>query len=465
MPEYVISQPIKLRDGIGRIHEDVTTTSKVAQIYYDQGLTFLDAYDWINAARSFFVALHHDPNLAMAELGVSYAFSGLGDEEAAAAAEGRARLLASQITRREAVRIELRKLQLEATAADDRGGTDDAYVVALDKYLAADPFNVPLLLLRGNASEGTPWGRGQRGGAPSFQYYEQVLATDALNPAAHHFLIHSYELSGDSARALQHAGAFVNRAPSLPHAQHMYGHELLRMGKTEEAIGRFEKANMLTEAAFAAAPSALLYDWHYRHNLNLLAAAYRQAGKRKQAVVVLKKLAALPVLSEADEIYKEQLAIFLLQQGRYLAIINSGAMAYRPVHDVGRVLQHAIKGSALAGSRNRVAAAAELAIAQRYFKKVTPDWRSVLQPWLDILQAQVEIEQSKLVIANIRLMHSAQDVNQGFGTDSWSDALFQLAYIGEIASRAGLREAAYFAAERLYRIAPEQKSRGNFSKE
>ncbi len=443
----------------------MTTTSPVAQTYYDQGLTFLDAYDWINAARSFFTALDHDPKLAMADLGMSYAFSGLGDIEAAAAAERQAQLLGKQITRREATRIELRKLQLEAMAADDRGGTEDAYVAALDKYLAADPSNVTLLLLRGNASEGTSWGRGQRGGALSLHYYEQVLKADALNPVAHHFLIHSYELSGDFTSALRHAGAFVNRAPSLPHAQHMYGHELLRVGRTQEAIGRFEEADRLTKTAFAATPSALLYDWHYRHNLNLLAAAYRQAGMRKQAEVVLKKLAALPVLSEADEIYKEQLIIFLLQQGQYSAVLDSNAMTYRPIHDVGRILQHAIKGSALAETRNGVAAAAEVAIAQKYFKKVAAEWRPVLQPWLDILQSQVEIEQSKLAVANIRLMHSAQDANRGFGTDSWSDALFQLAYIGEIASRAGLRDAADFAAEQLNRIEPEHKWQGKFSKD
>jgi tetratricopeptide (TPR) repeat protein len=460
IPEYVIRERIALRDGIGRIHEVVTTISPVAQMYYDQGLTFLYVYDWINAARSFYTALDHDPNLAMAHLGVSYAFSGLGDNEAAAVAERRAQLFAREITRREAARIELRKLQLEAMAADDQGQTDDAYIVALDKYLAADPSNVPLLLLRGNASEGTPWGRGQRGGALSSHYYEQVLKADALNPVAHHFLAHSYELMGDFASALKHARAFVNRAPSLPHAQHMYGHELLRAGKTQEAIGRFEKADLLTKAAFAAAPSTIVYDWHYRHNLNLLAAAYRQAGMRKQAEVVLTKLAALPVLSEADEIYKEQLTIFLLQQGRYSAIFDSGAMTYRPVHDVGHVLQHALKGSALAGSRNGAAANAELALAQTYFRKVSPAWRSVLQPWLDILQAQVEIEQSKLAVANIRLIHSAQDANRSFGTDSWSEALFQLPYIGEIASQAGLQDAAYVAAEQLDRIAPERKRQG-----
>ncbi len=88
-----------------------------------------------------------------------------------------------------------------------------------------------LLLLQGNMSEGTAWGRGQAGGEASKKFYDQVLRLDPQNLAAHHFLTHTYERSGDFSNAEVHARAFVERAPFLAHSHHMYGHELLRLGK------------------------------------------------------------------------------------------------------------------------------------------------------------------------------------------------------------------------------------------
>ena len=48
-------------NGIGNSHEAVTTTSKEAQAFYDQGLNYLESYVWIEASRSFHQALRLDP--------------------------------------------------------------------------------------------------------------------------------------------------------------------------------------------------------------------------------------------------------------------------------------------------------------------------------------------------------------------------------------------------------------------
>ena len=45
-----------------------------AQRFYDQGLAYLHSFVWIEAARSFHQALRHDPNLALAHVGLSYAY-------------------------------------------------------------------------------------------------------------------------------------------------------------------------------------------------------------------------------------------------------------------------------------------------------------------------------------------------------------------------------------------------------
>src|SRR5215831_17966274 len=77
IPMELLERPVPLRTGIGIFHDPVTTESKDAQAYYDQGICYLHSYVWIEAARSFNQALRVDPRLAMAHLGLSYAYSGL----------------------------------------------------------------------------------------------------------------------------------------------------------------------------------------------------------------------------------------------------------------------------------------------------------------------------------------------------------------------------------------------------
>src|SRR5262245_14534129 len=79
-------RPIPLRTGIGKAHDPVSTTSQQAQAFYDQGLAYLHSYAWIEAARSFNQALREDPKLALAQVGLSYAYIELNDSAAAQAA-------------------------------------------------------------------------------------------------------------------------------------------------------------------------------------------------------------------------------------------------------------------------------------------------------------------------------------------------------------------------------------------
>ena len=71
VPRQILDRPVPIRPGVGNAHEDVTTSSKEAQAFYDQGLNYLHGYVWIEAARSFTQALRHDPDLAMAHVGLS----------------------------------------------------------------------------------------------------------------------------------------------------------------------------------------------------------------------------------------------------------------------------------------------------------------------------------------------------------------------------------------------------------
>src|SRR6185436_7097319 len=66
--------PGPLFDGLGDLHHPVTTESKQAQRYFDQGMRLLFGFNHKEAIRSFRSAAHLDPNCAMAYWGVAYAF-------------------------------------------------------------------------------------------------------------------------------------------------------------------------------------------------------------------------------------------------------------------------------------------------------------------------------------------------------------------------------------------------------
>src|SRR5690242_9897535 len=100
IPLSFLERPIALQTGIGSIHEQVSTSSKEAQEFYDQGLAYLESYFWAQAARSFYEALHYDPKLAMAYVGLSYAYSPM-DFQAAETALAHAKSLSSGVTDRE----------------------------------------------------------------------------------------------------------------------------------------------------------------------------------------------------------------------------------------------------------------------------------------------------------------------------------------------------------------------------
>ena len=101
--------------------------------------------------------------------------------------------------------------------------------------------DVELWLLRGNAEEPTAAGRGQRGGVGSVAFYERALRLQPDNGAAHHYLTHSFETIGQIPAALEHGEVYAGIAPAVPHSHHMWGHDLRRVGRIDDAIAAFRR--------------------------------------------------------------------------------------------------------------------------------------------------------------------------------------------------------------------------------
>src|SRR4029453_4532724 len=67
--------PGPLFDGLGDLHHPVTTESKQAQRYFDQGIRLLFCFNHKEAIRSFRPAAHLDPQCARAHWGVASPFA------------------------------------------------------------------------------------------------------------------------------------------------------------------------------------------------------------------------------------------------------------------------------------------------------------------------------------------------------------------------------------------------------
>src|SRR5260370_12206932 len=113
VPREILERPVPLRQGIGQVHEAVTTSSPQAQAFYDQGLAYLNSFVWIEAARSFHQALRLDPSLGMAQLGLSDAYVGLQQLPEALESFQKAQSLAQKMSDQERMRLTIRARQLD----------------------------------------------------------------------------------------------------------------------------------------------------------------------------------------------------------------------------------------------------------------------------------------------------------------------------------------------------------------
>jgi Tfp pilus assembly protein PilF len=433
----------------------VTTSSKEAQAFYDQGLNYLHGYVWIEAARSFTQALRHDPELAMAQVGLSRVYSGLDAPEEARAALAKAQTLAPKASPRERRRIELRAKQLEALADLTDTACHAAYKRAIDEALAADIDDVELWLLRGNAEEPTAAGRGQRGGAASTAFYLAALKLAPDNGAAHHYLTHSYETIGQIPLALEHGEVYARVAPAIPHAHHMWGHDLRRVGRIDDAIAAFKRTDALEKEYYAAEKIDASYDWHHVHNLDLLAGSYQHKGQMRLAEATMREALSLPAVTDRLAFDQKGLAMFLIDRGRFdegLAMARTLSESKWPAT---RTLGRALVGEALLGLKRRAEAEKALAAAMASLEEVpvtvagTSVSRGQVKPYADMLKATLMLTTDAAAEGRVILQDVQRVLRATPGPDAWMSALFRLEAIARAAREAGDWELADFTARQM----------------
>lgn len=446
VPGEILERPVPLRTNLGKFHDPVTTNSAEAQAFYNQGVAYLHGYVWIEAARSFHQALRHDPKMAMAYVGLSRAYTQFRDYGDARRMAQKAEELANEVSEKERLRI---KAQLARMAAIDSLHNEKLlkqYREALDAALAADMDNAELWLLRGNAEEALATGIGQQGKMATVPYYEAALSRSPEHPAAHHYLIHTYENLGDFQKAEAHGSKYAKKSPAVPHALHMYGHDLMKTGQIPAAIEYLGRADSLEQAYHNGERISPELDWHHGHNMALLGMSHRYLGQTKRAENLFRNIMSLkPFFDDYAFMFKADLIALLLSQERakeVLQIVNTG----KDRNALEEAFDNINAGRAYLILNKLPEAKASKARAEALMPevgKIMPEWPGFAafftRTYIDFLDGLIHFQDpSTRMYGADKLRTHGQLIRNFFrGPDQWIAGLYELEDIARLARARG----------------------------
>jgi len=358
--------------------------------------------------------------------------------------------VASDSTSREHVKrhVEARAMQMAAERAPGDVAKLAAYRAALDDALARYPADDELWLERGLAESPDPAERGQGSVAGSVRFYLKALALSPGSFAAHHFLAHAYENTGRLADAAREATAYAKMAPAVPHARHMHGHDLMRGGRMALAIVEFEASDALDSEYMASEKIPVEFDWHYQHNLDLLAMAYQYEGRMAKAEPLFRKSFGIPSSLVEQEFNKRGWTGFLLARGRAREALDAATTLAGHASPLVSATGHVEVGRARLALGQFQTAADEGNTALRLMRSASEGAGLVALP-LEALQAEFLLRTGQRDKARPMLEDVAKKVRALPGPDNWIAALFTLESIARAARDAGDWDAAGWAAREM----------------
>jgi len=302
--------PAPLFDGLGRHHHPVTTRSRLAQRYFDQGLTLCYAFNHTEAIRSFRGALKADPKCAMAYWGIAYA-SGphvnrpmdQANNDRAWEALQQAIALKATVSAKEQAFIAAMARRYQASFAEDRSTLDRAYAAAMREVTMQFPDDLDARVIFSEALMGTmPWDYWLKDRTPkpeteeAFAALRSVLQRDPNHPGANHFFIHAVEAGPHPEQGIPSADRLTGYAPQAGHLVHMPSHIYMRVGQYADA----EAANRLAVKADRSyirhcAAQGFYPGAYYPHNEHFLWYASLFQGRSREALANARKTADIAI--------------------------------------------------------------------------------------------------------------------------------------------------------------------------
>jgi tetratricopeptide (TPR) repeat protein len=309
--------------GLGDVSHPVTTSSPLAQKYFDQGLAFTYGFNHYEAERSFEQAALLDPKMPMAYWGVALVlgpnYNMPQDRESgrrAFAAIKRAHSLEGNASAEERDLIEALSLRYGSDGLQTRA-REQAYADAMRAVAHRYPGDLDVqTLFAESLMDLHPWQLWNNDGTPGVDTDEIVAVLESVlkrNPhhiGANHYYIHALEASPDPSRATASARRLAALAPGAGHLVHMPAHIYVRTGYFHAAAQANENAIETDRKFFAASKEAGMYPLvYYTHNIHFLCYCEMIEGRRADALRSARTLVALVPL---DTVRKMPMAEFVL---------------------------------------------------------------------------------------------------------------------------------------------------------
>ncbi len=373
-----------LMPGMGDTHHVISTRNAEAQKFFDQGLTFVYAFNHDEAVRSFRKAAALDPASPMPHWGIALALGpniNLDVDPAREKAAYDAAQQALRLSRRAPVNERAYvqalvkrysnnpKADLKALAvqyADAMRALAKAYPNDDD---AATLFAESLMDLR-------PWqlwmnGRPAEGTAEIVAVLERVLGRNPRHVGANHYYIHAIEASLSPERALASAKRLETLVPAAGHLVHMPAHIYMRTGNYAGALTANAVAAEVDRRYIEATSAGGFYPaMYYNHNLDFLASAAMMTGQyavaRKAADEVTQNAAGMMADMPMLEPFAAKTLYVLLRFARWDEVLalpkpDAKAQLLTALYHYGRGVAHSMKGQAADAEADRT----EFQAAQR----------------------------------------------------------------------------------------------------
>ncbi len=281
------------------VDHPVKTDSKEAQSYFNQGMTFLYAFNQDAAYWSFKKASEIDPNMPMAYWGMALALGPNintypnGDAvDKAMNCIHEATKLSENGTNNEKEYIQALTDLYSKDPKNDKKLSPVRYSNAMKKVMQDYPDDLDAaVLFAGSLMDISPWNQWDANGEPLGQtlelisILESVLKVNPLHVGANHYYIHAIEGSTHPERALMSAERLRKMNSHLGHIVHMPGHIYILVGDYHLVVQCNEEAVTVDRDYIRKYGLAGTYPVSYlTHELNFLSRGYIMEGNYSGAL-------------------------------------------------------------------------------------------------------------------------------------------------------------------------------------
>lgn len=394
----------QLFKGLGDHERTITTDSKMAQAYFDQGLTWTFSFNHDEAIRCFEEAARLDPDAPMPWWGVAlcngpHINNPMVDEahaQAAWAALEKAQARKANASPTERALIDALAARYANPQPENRRPLDEAYAVAMKPVWEANRGDADIgVLYAESLMDLQPWDLWTNDDEPKgrtpevLAVLEEVLRLEPEHPGACHLYIHACEAGPKPEKALAAADVLRTLIPASGHMVHMPSHIDVRVGQWHEAALQNKRAIKADTSYRRKSPTQGFYRLYMAHDHHFLAFVDMMRGRSAEALAMTREMIdQIPPEFVAD--YGHVIDLFMvapldvmMRFGQWDALLAEPAP---PEHLMfSSAFYHFARGVAFAAKKDVVAARREQALFRQKMNVIPEDRPLAINPVRQVL--------------------------------------------------------------------------------